>query len=186
MLSLSAWQTANKSLRRRRPAGHAGRLSRKRLDCARPRAMRSTEDTNVQSSRSNGPALNRRELLRLSTAAGVGAVMPTYGAFADTTRGPSVASGDVQHASFGRRDHAVRQRARLCRGRRVHVQGGAYGASTGGENRWLPAKPPTPWDGEYPALIYGANCPQRLHDWVSDRHFSSSGRTAGRARTCSR
>ena len=35
---------------------------------------------------------------------------------------------------------------------------------TGGENRWLPAKPPKPWDGEYPALIYGANCPQRLHD----------------------
>ena len=36
-----------------------------------------------KSSRSNGPALNRRELLRLSTAAGVGAVMPTYGAFAE-------------------------------------------------------------------------------------------------------
>ena len=29
-----------------------------------------------------GAALNRRELLRLSTAVGVGAVMPTYGAFA--------------------------------------------------------------------------------------------------------
>ena len=40
---------------------------------------------------------------------------------------------------------------------------------TGGENRWLPAKPPTPWDGEYPALIYGANCPQRLHDWVQEQ-----------------
>ena len=38
-----------------------------------------------------------------------------------------------------------------------------YGQTTGGENRWLPAKPPKPWDGEYPALIYGANCPQRLH-----------------------
>ena len=33
-----------------------------------------------------------------------------------------------------------------------------------GENRWLPAKPPLPWKDEYPALIYGGNCPQYLHD----------------------
>ena len=50
-------------------------------------------------------------------------------------------------------------------------KGVPYGAPTGGENRWLPAKPPTPWDGEYPALIYGANCPQRLHDWSSEQTF---------------
>jgi len=42
-----------------------------------------------------------------------------------------------------------------------------YGQDTSGENRWLPAKPPKPWDGEYPALIYGANCPQRLHDFTA-------------------
>lgn len=41
-----------------------------------------------------------------------------------------------------------------------------YGQDTGGENRWLPAKPPTPWKDEYPALIYGGNCPQNLHDWT--------------------
>jgi len=50
-------------------------------------------------------------------------------------------------------------------------KGVPYGANTGGENRWLPAKPPKSWDGEYPALIYGANCPQRLHDWVSEQTF---------------
>ena len=50
-------------------------------------------------------------------------------------------------------------------------KGVPYGASTGGENRWLPAKPPAPWDGELPALIYGANCPQRLHTWVSEQTF---------------
>ena len=61
---------------------------------------------------------------------------------------------------------------------------GRHGASTGGENRWLPAKPPASWDGELPALIYGANCPQRLHDWVPSRPSSTSGRMAGRARTC--
>ena len=41
-----------------------------------------------------------------------------------------------------------------------------YGQTTAGENRWLPAKPPAPWTDEFPALAYGANCPQRLHDWT--------------------
>src|ERR1019366_4573187 len=50
-------------------------------------------------------------------------------------------------------------------------KGVPYGANTGGENRWLPAKPPSPWDGEYPALTYGANCPQRLHTWTSEQTF---------------
>ena len=50
-------------------------------------------------------------------------------------------------------------------------KGVPYGANTGGENRWLPAKPPKSWDGEYPALIYGANCPQRLHTWTSEQSF---------------
>src|SRR5205085_29338 len=50
---------------------------------------------------------------------------------------------------------------------RGYVDGGVltfkgipYGQTTAGENRWLPAKPLKPWDGEYPALIYGPNCPQ--------------------------
>ena len=50
-------------------------------------------------------------------------------------------------------------------------KGVPYGANTGGENRWLPAKPPTPWEGELPTLTYGANCPQRLHDWSSEQTF---------------
>src|ERR1700753_2274798 len=41
------------------------------------------------------------------------------------------------------------------------------GATTAGENRWLPAKPPAPWTDECPALVYGANCPQTLHPWTS-------------------
>src|SRR5689334_17349382 len=46
-------------------------------------------------------------------------------------------------------------------------KGVPYGQTTAGENRWLPAKPPTPWTDEYPALTYGANCPQNLHTWTS-------------------
>jgi para-nitrobenzyl esterase len=44
-------------------------------------------------------------------------------------------------------------------------KGVPYGQNTGGENRWLPCKPPAPWDGERPTLVYGANCPQNLHDF---------------------
>ena len=45
-----------------------------------------------------------------------------------------------------------------------------YGDDTGGENRWLPAKPPKSWDDEYPALAYGANCPQDLHNFRNIEH----------------
>lgn len=51
-----------------------------------------------------------------------------------------------------------------------HFKGVPYGDDTGGENRWLPAKPPKPWDGEYPALAYGANCPQTLHNFRAIEH----------------
>ena len=44
-------------------------------------------------------------------------------------------------------------------------KGVPYGQDTGGANRWLPAKPPTPWTGERHTLIYGPNCPQTLHDF---------------------
>jgi para-nitrobenzyl esterase len=49
-------------------------------------------------------------------------------------------------------------------------KGVPYGTDTGGENRWLPAKAPARWDDEYPALAYGANCPQTLHDFRAVEH----------------
>ena len=36
-------------------------------------------------------------------------------------------------------------------------------------------KPPKPWTGEYPALIYGANCPQHLHDFTAIEQSFHSG-----------
>lgn len=45
-----------------------------------------------------------------------------------------------------------------------------YGDDTGGENRWLPAKPPKSWTDEYRALAYGANCPQTLHSFRAIEH----------------
>src|SRR4029079_5360525 len=119
-----------------------------------------------KSSRSNGPVLNRRALLRLSTVAVVGAVLPTSGAFATENAG---SAGIIAGTCSTPRSAIATTRYGKVRG---YVEDGVltfkgvpYGATTGGENRWLPAKAPTPWNGEYPALIYGANCPQRLHDW---------------------
>ncbi len=125
-----------------------------------------------KSSRSNGPTLSRRDLLRLTTAAGIGAAMPTSGALAATKSGQ--AGGAAGTCSTPRSTVASTQYGKV----RGYVEDGVltfkgvpYGATTGGENRWLPAKPPKPWEGEYPTLIYGANCPQRLHDWVSEQSF---------------
>ncbi len=44
-------------------------------------------------------------------------------------------------------------------------KGVPYGQDTGGDNRWLPARAPLPWKRERPTLVYGANCPQQLHDF---------------------
>jgi len=49
-------------------------------------------------------------------------------------------------------------------------KGVPYGDTTAGENRWLPAKPPQRWTEEYPALAYGANCPQTNHDFRRIEH----------------
>jgi para-nitrobenzyl esterase len=112
-------------------------------------------------------------MLCLSATAGVGAALPGparafQGAESvapkptgGTCSTPRTAVANTQHGKVrGYVDDGV-----------FTFKGVPYGADTGGENRWLPAAPPKPWDGEYPALTYGANCPQRLHDWSSEQTF---------------
>ena len=120
-----------------------------------------------------GRTLNRRQMLRLSATAGVGAALPRTAHATQATRaaGPTAIAGScstprtaVAATQYGKVRGYVDEGV-------VTFKGVPYGAPTGGENRWLPAKPPTPWDGEYPALTYGANCPQRLHDWPSEQTF---------------
>src|SRR5690349_6257844 len=108
--------------------------------------------------------LNRRQVLQLSAAAGLGAAVPAAAAAALRAR--------PTHAPLAARCGTPRTAVATTQYGKVrgYVEDGVlafkgvpYGAPTGEQNRWLPAKPPTPWDGEYPTLIYGANCPQRLH-----------------------
>lgn len=110
---------------------------------------------------------NRRQVLRGSAAAAVAA----------TLREPSHASDSTKTGAHQEPGNCSTPRSAIAKTQygkvRGFLDGGVftfkgvpYGQNTGGENRWLPAKAPAPWNDEYPALIYGANCPQILHDWT--------------------
>ena len=115
----------------------------------------------------NPTTMNRRQALLLPATAGLGTALAQTAMASDSTK--TAAHQAPGNCSTPRSAVAKTQYGKV----RGYVDAGVftfkgipYGQTTGGENRWLPAKPPTPWDGEYPALIYGANCPQRLHDFT--------------------
>ena len=112
--------------------------------------------------------LTRREALLLSTTAGLGAALskPAFG----SDSGKIGAHQELGNVSTPRTAVAKTQYGKVrgfLDGGVLTFKGVPYGATTAGENRWLPAKPPAPWTEEYPALAYGANCPQTLHPWTS-------------------
>ena len=124
----------------------------------------------------NGILLNRREALLLS-AAGAGALLSRPAHASD-----SVKTGVHQEPGYCSTPLSAIAKTQYGKvrgfvdGDVYTFKGVPYGQNTGGENRWLPAKPPVPWKDEYrgsqfmdayPALTYGANCPQRLHDWTA-------------------
>jgi para-nitrobenzyl esterase len=119
-----------------------------------------------KSNSENRTKINRRRALLLPAGIGAALVLPAEAAD-NTKAGGRPPSGDC---STPRSAVAKTQYGKV----RGYVESGVltfkgipYGQNTGGENRWLPAKPPKPWEGEYPALVYGANCPQRLHDFTA-------------------
>ena len=119
--------------------------------------------------------LNRREALILSVTAGIGAGFVRPVLASDSTK--TAVHQEPGTCSTPRKAVANTQYGKVrgfVDGDVFTFKGIPYGQNTGGENRWLPAKPPAPWDGEYPALIYGPNCPQNLHSW--DRPVAQQGR----------
>jgi para-nitrobenzyl esterase len=116
----------------------------------------------------NRIVLSRREALFLSATAGISLAAGN----------PALASDSIKTAAHQGPGNCSTPRSAIaatqCGKVRGFVDGGVvtfkgvpYASTTAGENRWLPAKPPEPWKDEYPALVYGANCPQNLHTWTS-------------------
>ena len=122
--------------------------------CSRPRDVGASSPTrgDCMSDATHGErsTLNRRQLLRLSTAAGLGAALPRPAGAAE--RRPAAGAAATPGACSTPRTAVAKTQYGKVRG---YVEDGVltfkgvpYGASTGGENRWLPAKPPASWDGE--------------------------------------
>lgn len=115
----------------------------------------------------NRVVMNRREALLFSATAGMSVALGR----------PAFASDSIKTAAHQETGICATPRTAIANTQYGKVRGFVagdvftfkgipYGQDTGGENRWLPAKPPVPWKDEYPALIYGGNCPQNLHDWT--------------------
>jgi para-nitrobenzyl esterase len=134
----------------------------------------------------DSPSINRRNALLFPMRAGLGTAIAASAFAADSTK--TAAHQAPGNCSTPRSAVTSTQYGKV----RGYLDGGVftfkgipYGQDTAGENRWLPAKPPKPWQGEYPALIYGANCPQRLHDFRrSSNRSCSTGTTATSVKTC--
>jgi para-nitrobenzyl esterase len=116
----------------------------------------------------SGPVINRREALFLSATAGMSVALGKPAMAMDNTK--TAAHHEPGNCSTPRSAVANTQYGKV----RGFVDGGVftfkgvpYGANTGGDNRWLPAQPVKPWDGERPTLVYGANCMQHLHDFTA-------------------
>ncbi len=112
--------------------------------------------------------LTRREALLLSATAGITMVAGESALASDSIK--TAARQEPGNCSTPGSGVAKTQYGKV----RGFLDGGVftfkgvpYGQTTAGPNRWLPAKPPAPWADEYPALVYGANCPQNLHTWTS-------------------
>src|SRR4026208_1868169 len=112
--------------------------------------------------------LTRREALILSSTAGVGVAAANFAAASDSVKeGAPPGPGNMTNARSATAKTQYGKVRGYLDGGVFTFKGVPYGQTTAGENRWLPAKPPTPWTDEYPALVYGANCPQTVHPWTS-------------------
>lgn len=116
--------------------------------------------------------ISRRDALKLSATAGLGLSMPLAAGASDSVKtaahsGPGTLStprSAIAKTQYGK----VRG---FLDGGVFTFKGVPYGATTAGENRWLPAKAPAPWTDEMLTLTYGGNCPQNLHSWTGAQTF---------------
>ncbi|MEO9131947.1 MAG: carboxylesterase family protein [Sphingomonas sp.] len=123
--------------------------------------------------RATGPGFNRRDALTLG-AGGIGMAVSAMGSAAAiaapgrTAARKTLGEGTTPHSAVANTQYG-KVRGYVA-GDVFTFKGIPYGDDTGGENRWLPAKPPKRWTDEYHALAYGANCPQTLHSFRAIEH----------------
>ena len=118
----------------------------------------------------NNIHLTRREAMMISATAGLGLAIVKPVMASDSTK-TGVHQQEPPFCSTPRTAVAKTQYGKVrgyVDGDVFTFKGVPYGQTTADENRWLPAKPPAPWGDEFPALVYGANCPQNLHDWTGN------------------
>ncbi|MEO8373733.1 MAG: carboxylesterase family protein [Sphingomonas bacterium] len=123
--------------------------------------------------RTNGSGINRRDALTLG-AGGLGLAISGVGSTAAGAAPGRAAARSTSGAGTTPRSAIANTQYGKVRGYVASdvftFKGIPYGDDTGGDNRWLPAKPPNRWTEEYPALAYGANCPQTLHNFRAAEH----------------
>jgi para-nitrobenzyl esterase len=109
--------------------------------------------------------------LRSASAATPSAAMPEE----VTTGGPAVIALDNEGVV-----ETIYGKVRGSQRNRIHIfRGIPYGANTGGENRFVPAKAPMPWAGIRSTLWYGRTCPafwrpggdESMFVWQNDVDF---------------
>lgn len=116
----------------------------------------------------SNPSFGRREALLAPVIGAAGLMLPDSG----SAQGRGRPAG--RQTCSTPRDATARTQYGPVRG---YLDDGVYtfkgipfGADTGGENRWLPAKPPTRWTEDFHAFTYGPNCPQTPHDYRAVEH----------------
>ncbi|KQN16599.1 MULTISPECIES: carboxylesterase/lipase family protein [unclassified Sphingomonas] len=116
-----------------------------------------------------GPLIDRRRALIASVASGFGLALPMAQAQSiGTLSRRSTRDGTTPRSAIAKTRYGpVRG---YVAGDVFTFKGIPYGQDTGGENRWLPAKPPQPWTEPYNALVYGANSPQTTHSFRAVEH----------------
>lgn len=99
------------------------------------------------------PVLTRREALFLSATADIAAATPSTLLASDSIKtGVHQEPGTVSTPRSAIAKTQYGPVRGFLSGGVFTFKGVPYGQNAGGENRWLPLKPPTPWTDEYPAF----------------------------------
>ncbi|ODS56420.1 MAG: hypothetical protein ABS36_08525 [Acidobacteria bacterium SCN 69-37] len=125
------------------------------------------------SSRSDSSIVNRRDWLKRTTGAVGGAALGAAFVAPEASAAPAVQTSASTGTRVATPNDVVETTAGRVRGfirNDVHIfRGIPYGDTTGGTNRFQPAKKPAPWTGVRSSTSWGPCCPQVARGgWAND------------------